>query len=239
LHRLIVTSATYCRSSHARPDLQETDPLNKLLARQSRLRVEAEIVRDLALGASGLLSNRIGGPSVYPPQPSGVYAFTQRKAAWPTSQGVDRYRRGMYTFFMRSAPHPLFETFDTPKFNTTCTRRSRSNTPLQAMAMANDQAMIEIARALALRLLGESHGDDRARVRQAFRYCLARPPADREMKRLLEFVDQQRKAFVDEEPAATLLAGDATPPGVPPAEVAAWTAVSRVVMNLDEFITRE
>jgi hypothetical protein len=239
LHRLIVTSATYCRSSHARPDLRETDPLNKLLARQSRLRVEAEIVRDLALGASGLLSNRMGGPSVYPPQPSGVYAFTQRKAAWPTSQGQDRYRRGMYTFFMRSAPHPLFETFDAPKFNTTCTRRTRSNTPLQAMAMANDQAMVEMAQALAVRILRESPGDDTGRIRRAFRHCLTRLPADREVERLVGFLNQQRQAFVDEGSAAKQLAGDTMVPGIPTAEVAAWTAVARVVLNLDEFITRE
>ena len=176
LHRLIVTSATYRRSSHGRPDLQEMDPLNQSLARQTRLRVEAETVRDLALGASGLLVRHVGGPSVYPPQPDGVYAFTQRKAAWPTSQGADRYRRGMYTFFMRSAPHPLFETFDAPKFNTTCTRRVRSNTPLQAMAIANDAAMIEMARALARRALTESEGSDADRVRHLFRLCLTRPP---------------------------------------------------------------
>ena len=141
LQRLIVTSATYRQSSHARPDLENVDPLNGLLARQTRLRVDAELVRDLTLSVSGLLNPKIGGPSVYPPQPDGVYAFTQRQAAWPTSTGPDRYRRSLYTFFMRSAPYPMLTTFDAPNFNQTCTRRARSNTPLQSLTMANDQAL--------------------------------------------------------------------------------------------------
>ena len=133
IHRLIVTSNAYRRSSHKRPDLARIDPKNQLLARQNRLRVDAEIIRDVALELSGALERRIGGPSVYPPQPDGVYAFTQRQAAWPTSEGGDRYRRGLYTFFMRSAPYPMLTTFDVPRFNTTCTSRVRSNTPIQAL----------------------------------------------------------------------------------------------------------
>ena len=121
----------------ARDDLAAADPLNKLLGRQNRLRVDAEIVRDLALCASGKLTGTIGGPSVYPPQPPGVYAFTQLKKNWTTSVGADRYRRTMYTFFYRSSPHPMLSTFDAPRFNVTCTRRSRSNTPLQSLMVAN------------------------------------------------------------------------------------------------------
>ncbi len=133
LHRLILNSATYRQSSQLRPDLAEVDPLNKLLGRQSRLRVEAEIVRDLGLSVSGLLSDKIGGPSVHPPQPEDVFAFTQIRRPWPVSTGSDRYRRGMYTFFMRSAPYPMLTTFDTPVFNVACTFRQRSNTPLQSL----------------------------------------------------------------------------------------------------------
>ncbi|HSJ03534.1 MAG TPA: DUF1549 and DUF1553 domain-containing protein, partial [Verrucomicrobium sp.] len=158
MHRLIVTSATYRQSSHARTDLAEKDPRNLLLARQERVRVEAEIIRDAGLCASGLLSPEIGGPSVRPPQPDGVYSFTQNKRTWTTSTGPDRYRRGMYTLFYRSAPHPLFTTFDAPDFQLVCTRRSRSNTPLQALTLANDEAFVEMARVMAARLCKECPG---------------------------------------------------------------------------------
>src|SRR5690606_10190171 len=133
LHRLIVTSSTYRQSSAYREDLHERDPRNELLARQNRLRVEAEIVRDAALAASGNLDRTIGGPSVHPPQPDGVYSFTQNQKRWVPDRGGNRFRRAMYTEFFRSAPHPLFATFDTPDFQTVCTRRARSNTPLQAL----------------------------------------------------------------------------------------------------------
>jgi hypothetical protein len=133
LHRLIVTSATYKQASVARPDLRTKDPLNKLLARQSRLRLEAEIIRDAALSASGLLSRKIGGPGVYPPMPPEVFSFTQAKKPWPESKGEDRYRRGMYTFIWRQSQHHLLTTFDGADAQTACTRRNRSNTPLQAL----------------------------------------------------------------------------------------------------------
>ncbi|MEK6233099.1 MAG: DUF1553 domain-containing protein, partial [Planctomycetales bacterium] len=145
LIRLVMNSAVYRQSSAARADLTEIDPRNLLLARQNRIRVEAEIVRDLALSVAGKLSPKIGGPGVFPPQEQGVYAFTQRKKSWKTSTGEDRYRRGMYTFFYRSAPYPMLETFDSPKFNAACTQRDRSNTPLQSLTIANSQAMFELA----------------------------------------------------------------------------------------------
>lgn len=238
MHRLIVTSATYRQSSHQRPDLAEIDPLNKLLARQTRLRVEAEIVRDLALAASGLLDDRIGGPSVYPPQPAGVYAFTQRAAAWPTSQGADRYRRGLYTFFMRSAPYPMLSTFDTPDFSTTCTRRASSNTPLQSLAVANDQAMVELTQGLARRLL-RSADTDEARIELAYLICFSRPPTDFEHQRVAQYLSQQREPFAEQPEDAQQVAGSPFPDDLSVDQVAAWTSVARVLVNLDEFITRE
>ena len=241
LHRLIVTSATYRQSSHARADLAEIDPLNKLLARQTRIRVEAEIVRDVALAVSGLLDDRIGGPSVYPPQPGGVYAFTQRSAAWPTSQGPDRYRRGLYTFFMRSAPYPMLSTFDSPDFNTVCTRRASSNTPLQSLAVANDQAMIELAQAFARRLLAAADNDS-DRLEDAYHICFSRSPTDFERQRLMQYLDQQRGQFAAAPEDAQRVAG-ALELGSEPVpffhSLAAWTSVARVLINLDEFITRE
>ncbi|MEQ8786417.1 MAG: PSD1 and planctomycete cytochrome C domain-containing protein [Pirellulaceae bacterium] len=238
LLRRIVCSATYRQSSAARPDAQQVDPLNKLLARQSRVRVSAEIVRDLALAASGLLSGEIGGPSVYPPQPDGVYAFTQRRAAWPTSKGADRYRRGMYTFFMRSAPHPMLTTFDSPAFNTTCTRRPRSNTPLQSLTMANDEALFEAAQALASRLVA-ADDDDPQRIEHAYRLCFARLPSEREAASLLEFLKQQRADLQASPEDAQAISGVADKDPARVVERAAWTVAARVLLNLDEFITRE
>ena len=183
LHRLILNSATYRQSSALRPDLADVDPLNKLLGRQARLRVEAEIVRDLGLSVSGLLSDKIGGPSAHPPQSEDVFAFTQVRRPWPTSTGSERYRRGMYTFFMRSAPYPMLTTFDTPVFNVACTFRQRSNTPLQSLTMANDETMIEMARALGQRAF-QNATSDRDRIGFAFRLCFARTADSFELERL-------------------------------------------------------
>lgn len=238
LHRLIVTSATYRQASHVRPDLNQADPLNKLLARQNRVRVDAEIVRDLALSISGLLNEKLGGKSVHPPQPAGIYIFTQVKAAWPTSNGADRYRRGMYTFFRRSVPYPMLTTFDVPRFNSTCTQRVRSNTPLQSLTMANDEALLEHVRALGQRVMNVS-GDDQARIEHAYQLCFSRLPAPNEIAALTQFVDEQRKDFIaSPEDAKTFVAGSVRE-GESPAELAVWTGVARVLLNLDEFITRE
>lgn len=233
--REIAGSATYRQASARRAEGERIDPINKLLWRQTRLRVEAEIVRDLALSAGGLIERRIGGPSVRPPQPEGVYAFTQREAKWPTSEGGDRYRRGMYTFFMRSAPHPMLTTFDVPAMQTTCTRRVRSNTALQSLAVANDESMFESARGLGRRLV-EAGGGDGERAELAYRICLARTPTEPERARLVEYVERER-AFFDASPEeAEAVSGVAGPPAP---ESAAWTMAGRVLMNLDEFITRE
>jgi mono/diheme cytochrome c family protein len=224
MHRLIVTSATYRQSSRTRPDLANLDPRNRLLARQSRLRLEAEVVRDVALAASGLLSPKMGGPSVFPPQPEGVYRFTQVPREWKPSAGPDRYRRGLYTYFWRSAPYPALLVFDAPESNTTCTRRNRSNTPLQALTLLNDQAFYEFAQALARRVLAEAQPDEQSRLRLAFRLCMARPPSPLEEARLLQLLTSQDALLSAD--------GDAH-------SFAAWTTVARVLLNLDEFITRE
>ncbi|MGH9674762.1 MAG: PSD1 and planctomycete cytochrome C domain-containing protein, partial [Bryobacteraceae bacterium] len=163
VHRLIVTSAAYRQDSRLRPDAAAIDPDNRLLARQNRLRLDAEIIRDASLVASGLFAPKVGGPSVYPPQPAGVYQVTQVRREWKTSTGEDRYRRGMYTFFQRSAPHPSLVVFDAPDATTTCTRRVRSNTPLQALTQLNDESSAEFAQALGKRMSEETTDERRLR----------------------------------------------------------------------------
>ena len=246
LHRLIVTSATYRQSSRARPDLAEKDPRNRLLARQTRLRLDAEVVRDVALAASGLLDPKVGGPSVFPPQPEGVSQFTQVKRAWKPDEGASRYRRGMYTHFWRSAPHPALTVFDAPDAGTACTRRSRSNTPLQALTLLNDAGFAEYAYGLAARLLRDGGSSDADRVRHGFRLCLGREPGAAETRRLVEFVAKQREHYAANPAEAATLLGSGGPAGKKLAEgpgeaetKAALVLLSRVLLNLDEFITRE
>jgi hypothetical protein len=224
MHRLIVTSATYRQSSKARPDLAEKDPRNILLARQERVRVEAEIVRDAALSASGLLDETIGGPSVHPPQPEDVYSFTQAKKSWVDDKGGNRYRRGLYTQFYRSAPYPLLTTFDTPDFSLVCTRRARSDTPLQALNVANDPAFLELEEALAKRIRKElPNGDLQAQVRRAFEICLSREPSPKELSILTNYAAGRDLHPSDSDrPSSTDL-----------------EEVARVLFNTDNFITRE
>ncbi len=220
MHRKMLTSSTYRQSSRVRGDLSAVDPQNKLLGRQSRLRLDAEIVRDVALSASGLLTRRLGGPSVFPPQPEGVFDFTQDPKPWKAATGGDRYRRGMYTHFWRSSPYPMLLAFDAPSGNVTCTRRIRSNTPLQSLTLANDQAFFECAQAMAERVFGEAPPNGAGRVRHAFRLCLSREPSAAEVAQLADL-------------AAAEEASSPASPG------AAWTRVCRVLLNLDETITRE
>ena len=160
-------------------------------------------------------------------------------AAWPTSTGPDRYRRSLYTFFMRSAPYPTLTTFDAPNFTQTCTRRARSNTPLQSLTMANDQALFELAQAFGQRLLTSPAGDDLARLQLGFRLAFVRSAEPPELERLAAYLTQQRTAWSDSPEDAKRFAGSAFPEGTPAAEAAAWVSVARVLMNLDEFITRE
>jgi hypothetical protein len=216
-HKLIVTSATYKQSSAMRRDLTDKDPRNLLLGRQSRLRLEAEIIRDVSLSASATLNPKLGGPGVYPPQPKEVFAFTQSNHPWPESTGADRYRRGMYTYIWRQSQHPLLTTFDASDAQTACTKRNRSNTPLQALHLANDPVFVEFATALGKRIESEGPSDDAGKIAFAFRVCFSREPTSAEAARVLAYYDAKRKA----DPKT------------------AWAAVARVLMNLDEFITRE
>jgi hypothetical protein len=173
MHRFIVTSQAYQRASLARPDLALLDPYNRLLARQNRLRLDAELIRDVSLTASGLLSRTLGGPPVYPPQPEAAMLVGQVRRPWPVSSGTDRYRRALYTFFFRASPHPALTVFDAPDGFSTCTRRTRSNTPLQALTLLNDPAYAEFAEALALVI--QEKGLD-----EAFRRCVTRKPTEKE-----------------------------------------------------------
>ncbi len=240
LIKLIVTSATYRQSSRHRPELLEVDPQNTLLARQNRLRVEAEIVRDLSLDVGGLLSKKIGGPSVYPALPPGITDLSYAgNFKWLTSTGEDRNRRGMYTFFKRTAPHPNLTTFDCPDANLTCVERRASNTPLQALITLNNETFLEASQAFAKRLLNQPATDDAARLTQAFRLCLARMPSDRELHQLADLLSVNREFYRAHQDDAKKLIGSSTISGSSPDESAAWIATARILLNLDEFITRE
>ncbi|MCA9112087.1 MAG: DUF1553 domain-containing protein, partial [Planctomycetaceae bacterium] len=247
LHRLIVSSATYRQSSTVTPELVARDPNNRLLARGPRYRVDAELVRDIALASSGLLNPKVGGPSVYPPAPAFLF---QRPASygpkvWAFDEGADKYRRGLYTFRFRSVPYPALQTFDSPNGDIACARRSRSNSPLQALTTLNEPLFVECARALASQTVAEGGKDDAERIRFSFRRCVAREPQAEEAQVLSSFLVAQREKFAaagadpwplicetEEHPSEL-------PGGVTPAELAAWTALSRVVLNLDETITKE
>jgi Protein of unknown function (DUF1553) len=243
IHRVIVNSAVYRQSSRVRPRLLEADPSNTLLARAPRLRVEAEIVRDIALTAGGVLSEKIGGPSVYPPIPDGVLNLGYgAPMPWPTSTGKDRYRRGMYTFWKRSVPYPALLVFDQPNGDFSCTRRISSNTPLQALTTLNDQMFVEAAQALALRVFKEGGATDRAKMIYAFRLCTGRNPDEFELQHLLALLRNEQVGFSGQTAAAVYVSSsdlNNLPENVDLHKVAAWTIVARVLLNLDETITRE
>lgn len=247
LHRLIVNSAAYRQSSRVTPELFQSDPYNRLLARGPRFRVEGEVVRDIALAASGLLNPDVGGPSVYPPLPEFLLQppVSYGPKTWPFSEGAEKYRRGLYTFRFRSLPYPMLDTFDAPPGNTACVRRSRSNTPLQALVSLNEPVFMDCARALALKTVKEGGQNDVERVEYAFRRCVSRVPTSEERAELLRLFESQESRFSSGELDPWLLAAadPKSPPSLPetitPAELAAWTAVSRVLLNLDETITKE
>lgn len=238
IHRLIVTSAVYRQSSRNRLELAEKDPRNVLLARQTRIRLDAEIVRDVALSASGLLVPTIGGPSVFPPQPANAMQASQVKKTWTASTGPDRYRRGMYTFFWRVTPNPELVVFDAPGAMTACTRRDRSNTPLQALTLLNDTAFHEFAQAFGLRLLREEP-DRLKRLTRAFQLAVARPPQPAELQLLREFIAAESDFLRSKPDEASMLVPKSAEDKVDPQELALWTSVARVLFNTDEFITRE
>jgi hypothetical protein len=238
--RHIVTSSTYRQSSNSRPELNSIDPSNLLLARQNRLRLDAELIRDSALKASGLLSAKMGGPSVFPPQPAAAMRMTQHlNREWKVSTGEDRYRRGLYTFIWRLAQHPVLATFNAPEGSVTCTRRTRANTPLQALMLLNDEAFVEAAQALALKTLKDVAGDDQTKVAYMFRSCLSREPELAELEVLLTQLEAERNE--DNRIDATAYAPAVAFPDreIPATELAAWTGLARSLLNLDEFITRE
>jgi hypothetical protein len=247
LHRLIVTSATYRQSSRVTPQTFEKDQYNRLLARAPRLRVEGEIVRDIALAASGLLNEKVGGASIFTPAPAFLFVppASYGPFTWSEETGPNRYRRAIYTFRRRSTPYPMLTNFDTPNGDFSCVRRVRSNTPLQALTTLNETLFMECARNLALVTLKEGGADEAARLTWAFRRCVSRAPTSDEQRVLLALLSKEQSKF--SEPNADpwqLAANDPVhPPELPtgstPANLAAWTVVSRVLLNLDETVTKE
>ncbi|MSR63865.1 MAG: DUF1553 domain-containing protein [Planctomycetes bacterium] len=221
LLRLILESATYRQSSRVTAELVARDPANRLLARGPKLRLDAEVLRDVALAASGLLCATVGGPSVFPPQPEGIWQSPYSGDSWPASSACDAHRRGLYTFLKRSAPYPTFQLFDATSREFACSRRERSNTPLQALALLDDPVFVECQRALAARMCAEGGDTDEARVRLGFRLSTAREPAASELAVLLRLLASERAAADAE----------STPEH-------AWFALACVLLNLDETVTK-
>jgi hypothetical protein len=221
LHRSIVTSNTYKQSSKVTPELLQKDPNNRLLARGPRFRVEGEIVRDITLAASGLLNAKVGGPSVFPPAPDFLFVAPSSYGPknWYENKDSERYRRALYTFRYRSVPYPVLTNFDTPNGDVSCVRRARSNTPLQALTALNEPLFLEAAKALATKTLKEGGATDATKIQFAFRRATSRPAQPAELAELQNFLDKQRtRNFTPEQ---------------------AWTALARVILNLDETITKE
>ncbi len=237
IHRLIVESATYRQSARVTPELLERDPKNRLLARGPRYRVEGEIVRDIALAASGLLNPKVGGPSVYPPAPEFLFQppASYGPKTWNTAEGDEKYRRALYTFRFRSVPYPALQVFDTPPGDAPCVMRARSNTPLQALTLLNEPVFVECAKSLARETMAHGGDSDAARLAYAFRRCTTREPGAADEETLQRFLDKQRTRIAAGElkPAEILEAEQAD------AELAAWTLTARVMLNLDETITRQ
>lgn len=240
IHRLIVNSATYRQSSKVTPALYEKDPYNRLLARGPRFRVEGEIVRDIALAASGLLNPTVGGRSVMPPAPAFLFQPPTSYAPFPwiDETGPEKYRRGLYTWRRRSTPYPVLQAFDVPNADFSCVRRARSNTPLQALTTLNEVLFMESAQALARRVLQQGGQSDTDRIAYAFRLCTARQPSADEQQELLTFLGKQRNRYAEGWSDPKKLAEE-IPPATTPTQMAAWTAVSRMLLNLDETITKE
>jgi hypothetical protein len=209
--------------------------------------VDAEAVRDVALAASGLLTPTVGGRSAFPPLPGFMLLppVSYGPKTWPEDHGPDRYRRAVYTFRYRSLPYPVLQTFDAPNGDAACVRRPRSNTPLQALTTLNELLFVECARALALRTLRDGGPTDADRIAFIFRRCVARPPTAEESVELLVLLRKQLDRFAAADAKPWEVAADdpahppALPPGATPAQAAAWTAVARVLLNLDETITKE
>ena len=248
LHRLIVGSAAYRQSSKVDTASLARDPYNRLLGRGTRLRVDGEIVRDIQLAASGLLNPKLGGRSVMPPAPAFLFQPPASYAPfpWVEEKGPDRYRRGIYTWRRRSTFYPMLAAFDVPAAETACVRRTRSNTPIQALMTLNETLAVESARELARRALAEGGSCDADRITYAFRRCVSRPPTPSELAVLQKMLDAQRQRFADgwvnvweTATGAKDAKPEAIPAGASPTQLAAYTLVARVLLNLDETITRE
>jgi hypothetical protein len=237
MHRLLLQSATYRQASKIRPDLETRDPYNKLLARQNRFRLPAELIRDSALAVSGLLNPAIGGKSVFPPQPASVGELAFRDQ-WKESNGAARYRRGLYVFRKRTMPYPQMATFDAPDSLTTCTRRERSTTPLQALTLLNDPVFFEAAQGLATRILREAPSGLDARVDYAFRLCLSRSPNIAEKERIVRYYDQQKENIARDVTSVEHLYPPHGVGRIDRMEAAIWVNISSVLLNLDAFINR-
>jgi hypothetical protein len=246
MQRLIVTSATYRQRSKVTPELLEKDPENRLLARGPRLRLPAEMIRDNALAVSGLLHEEIGGPGVFPYQPAGLweeiaYGDVYTAQTYTPSKGKDLYRRSLYTFWKRTSPPPGLMTFDAPDREKCTARRPLTNTPLQALALLNDPTYVEAARALAQRMMKGATGAA-ARVRLGFRLATARPPTGEETRILVELARRRLAGYgADRSAAARLVSvGESKPdPALDAGELAAWTTVAGVILNMDETISKE
>ena len=239
LVRLIVTSATYRQSAAVTPAKLERDPYNRLLTRGPRLRLDAEFVRDNALAVSGLLNDKIGGPSVKPYQPPGIWDGTD--ATYDQDKGDALYRRGMYVFWRRSAHYPSFATFDAPSREVCTFFRERTQTPLQSLVLMNDPAFVEAARGLAERVMREEPKDNDKRMVRAFRHTLGRPPENQELAVLKKTYEQQLASFRQDSKAANelLKVGESPlPEKTDPVELAAMTAVANVLLNLNEAISK-
>ncbi|MCM8526526.1 MAG: DUF1553 domain-containing protein, partial [Lentisphaeraceae bacterium] len=236
---------TYQQDSKTTPKLLEIDPKNKLLARGPRFRVESEVVRDIALSVSGLLNDRVGGPSFFPPIPKSVLDYNFVKIPWPVAGIPERYRRSLYMFRRRSMPDPVMAGFDAPNGDSSCVRRVTSNTPLAALTSLNEPVFVEAARAMALKVIRKGGSDDINRINYAFRLCTGRVPNAPEIKEIKRLLDS-RKAYLAESWVSVqeLAFGEngkvpELPEGVTPKDVGAWTIVSRVLLNLDQTITKD
>jgi hypothetical protein len=242
LLRLIVGSATYRQSSRITPELLEQDPLNKFLTRAPRLRLEAEAVRDQAMALSGLLSEKMFGPSVYPPQPAGLWqAAFNGERNYPTSGGEDKYRRGLYTIWRRTSPYPSMAAFDAPSREQCTVRRVHTSTPIQAFVTLNDPVYVEASQALARRVVKEGGVKPEERAAYALKLCLARPADPEQTKKLVELYNSELAHYRADPVAAVQMSADPLgplPAGVEAADLAAWTVVSNVLLTLDGVLTK-
>lgn len=241
IHRQFLLSATYRQSSITHPQHDRTDPTNRWLSRANRYRLSAETLRDNALAVAGVLTSHQGGPPVYPPQPANVWRHVGRNApVYKTSQGADRYRRGLYVFWRRSAPYPSFVNFDAPDRASCTVKRDRTNTPLQALTLLNDVAYLELAGHLANRILHQlPMAEDAARLKHAFRQCVSRQPTEAELAILIEHLKAQRDFYSNQPQQAKRLATHQQQKTGSAVEFAAWTVVASTLMNLDETICRD